>query len=68
MVLTNHHQANDLTERYNACIKAGLRRMCMLIPGSELYDHLGEVLMGLRFLPTKLGVSPNVVTLKQEPG
>ncbi len=62
-----HPRANGLVERYNGVIKTGLRKLASQLAGSNWMDHLPEVLAGLRFLPTHLGISPYTLAYKQEP-
>lgn len=66
-VLSYNPRANGLAERYVGAIKAGLRRLKGALPDEEWYTFLPEVLAGLRFLPTKLGLSPYLMVFKQEP-
>ena len=62
-----HPRANGMVERYNGVIKAGLRKLASGLAGTTWMEHLPEVLAGLRFLPSHLGVSPFVLSHKQEP-
>lgn len=48
-------------------IKSGLRRLKSALPTEEWYSFLPDVVAGLRFLPSKLGVSPFTMVYKQEP-
>ena len=65
-VYTSHPQANGLVERYNGCIKQGLRKLASIHPTVAWTELLPTVLAGLRFLPTKLGLAPAWVAFKQE--
>ena len=56
-----------MVERYNGVVKAGLRKMEAACRSGEWITHLPEVLAGMRFLPTSLGVPPYVLAFKQEP-
>lgn len=67
LISTAHPRANGLVERYNGAIKKGLRRLRTSFPQAPWTDLLGEVLAGLRMLPSRLGISPFVVVYKQEP-
>ena len=67
VVSTAHPRANGQVERYNAFIKAGFRRMMTACPGTCWFEHLGDVLMGLRLLPTRLGFSLYLLVYKQDP-
>ena len=64
IISTSYPRANGLIERYNRCIKEGLRKMSTLV-GTIAWDEvLPEVLAGLRMLPTRLGVSPHLLIFK----
>ena len=53
-------------ERYNAELRAGIRRMCSWVEGAEWWDVLPDVLRGLRTLPHRVtGVSPYLLLFKQ---
>ena len=67
LISVRHPRANGLVERYNGCIKAGLRKLKSSFPTQPWYELLGDVLAGLRMLPGKLGVSPFLVVYKQSP-
>lgn len=60
----NNPEANGLVERYNGCIKSGLRRMMSAGNGGEWYDYLADVVAGLRMLPGTLGISPFLAVYK----
>ena len=64
VISTAHPRSNGLVERYNRCIKEGLRKMLMMFPQSTWLDHLSDILAGLRMLPTHLGVSPYLLCFK----
>ena len=66
MIAPANPRANGVVERYNACLKAGFRRMAS-VAGIGWEDALPDILSGLRFLPTKLGVAPYLLVFKQEP-
>ena len=62
-----HPRANGLVERYNGIIYAGLRKMFAPLPGVPWQEYLPEIFVGLRLLPTKIGLSSFFLLYKQEP-
>ena len=63
-ISTAHPRANGLVERYNACIKAGIWRLCSSLPGVEWYTCIFDVVAGLRFLPVRSGYTPYLLAFK----
>ena len=63
-ISTAHPRANGLVERYNACIKAGIRRLCSSLPRAEWYTCISDMVAGLRFLPVRLGYTPYLLAFK----
>lgn len=64
VISTAHPRANGLVERYNQCIKRGFCKMSSAFPDTPWHEHLGDILAGLRILPTKLGWSPYLLVFK----
>ncbi len=67
LISTAHPRANGLVERYNACIKAGFRRMATVCPDGKWFEFLPEILTGLRMLPSRSGYSPYQLVYKCSP-
>lgn len=67
-IFTAHPQANGLVERYNAVIRAGLRKLAAAQEGRPWTELLPTVLAGMRFLPTRLGYPPAWLVFKQQVG
>ena len=63
-ISTAHPRANGLVERYNACIKAGIQRLCSSLPGAEWSECIFDVVAGLRFLPVRSGYTPYLLAFK----
>ena len=63
-----HPRANGLVERYNKCIKEGLRKF-VVAAGARFsrVDFLGDIAAGLRMLPTRNGYAPFLLVFKQSP-
>ena len=66
-VLAYNPRANGLAEKYVGVIKAGFRKLKTVCPEGEWYQFLPDILAGLRFLPSKVGLSPYLMVHKQEP-
>lgn len=66
MINTTNPRANGMAERYVGVIKAGFRKFISAC-GGHWYEHVGDVLAGLRFLPSRIGLSPFLLCFKQEP-
>ena len=64
VISTAHPRANGLVERYNKCLKEGLRKMLIMAPQASWLEVLPEVLMGLRALPSRVGLSPYLICFK----
>ena len=67
IILVCHPHANGLVECYNGIIRAGLSKMFAALPGVPWQEYLHEILVGLRLLPTKMGLSPFFLLYKQKP-
>jgi hypothetical protein len=68
LIYSAHPRANGLVERYNKCIKEGLRKF-VVAAGAKFswVDFLGDIPAGLRMLPTRNGYSPFLLVFKQSP-
>jgi hypothetical protein len=66
VINTTNPRANGLAERYVGILKAGFRKFATAC-GGQWFDHIGDVLAGLRFLPSRVGISPFLLCFKQEP-
>jgi hypothetical protein len=68
LIFSAHPRANGLVERYNKCIKEGLRKF-VVAAGAKFswVDFLGDIAAGLRMLPTRNGYPPFLLVFKQSP-
>ena len=65
-IFSAHPRANGLVERYNKCIKEGLRKFTVAAGGRFAWpEYLGDVAAGLRMLPTRSGFAPYLLVFKQ---
>ncbi len=63
-----HPRANGLVERYNKCIKEGLRKFVVATGAKFTWvDFLRDIAAGLRMLPTRNGYAPFLLVFKQSP-
>ena len=67
-IFSAHPRANGLVKRYNKCIKEGLRKFVVAAGAKFAWtDFLGDIVAGLRMLPTRIGYSPFLLVFKQSP-
>ena len=66
LISVAHPRANGLVERVNKVIREGFRKMLAATSGGSWTDDLGDILAGIRMLPTRLGISPFALVYKQE--
>ena len=64
LVSVAHPRANGLVERANRVIREGMRKMLAACVGGTWVDVLGDILVGMRLLPTKCGWSPFTLIYK----
>ncbi len=67
IISTAHSKANGLVERYNNALKEELCKMLTMFPEASWEQVFPEVLAGLRALPSRSGISPFLVCIKQPP-
>lgn len=68
LIYSAHPRANGLVERYNKCIKEGLRKFVVAAGAKFAWvDFLGDIAAGLRMLPTRNGYTPFLLVFKQSP-
>ena len=65
LIFGTHPWANGLVERYNKCIKEGLRKF-VVAAGARFswVEFLGDIAAGLRMLPTRNGYPPFLLVFK----
>jgi hypothetical protein len=65
LIFSAHPRANGLVERYNKCVKEGLRKFVVAAGAKFAWvDFLGDIAAGLRMLPTRNGYSPFLLVFK----
>jgi hypothetical protein len=65
LIYSAHPRANGLVERYNKCVKEGLRKFVVAAGAKFAWtEFLGDIAAGLRMLPTRLGFSPFLLVYK----
>ena len=64
VIAVENLQANKMVERYNGMIRSGFRKMLINMPHGSWDTFLPDILAGLRFLPTSIGLSPFFMTYK----
>lgn len=68
LIYSAHPRANGLVERYNKCIKEGLRKFVVAAGAKFAWvDFIGDIAAGLRMLPTRAGYAPFLLVFKQSP-
>ena len=64
IIAVENPRANGMVERYNGLIQSGFRKMLVNTPHGSWDTFLPDILAGLRFLPTSIGLSPFFMTYK----
>jgi hypothetical protein len=65
LIYSAHPRANGLVERYNKCVKEGLRKFTVAAGATFAWtEFVGDIAAGLRMLPTRLGFAPYLLVYK----
>ena len=64
VIAVENPHANGMAERYNGLIRSGFRKMLVNMPHGSWDTFLPDILTGVCFLSTSIGLNPFFMTYK----